>query len=87
MDSNKSQTQARFSLTAVLIEDHRAGGFTAYIAEFPEVISEGETKEEAYQNLLYAFKEILEFKKEEAESNGYMYSRDVVTQPLELELA
>ncbi|OMP13044.1 hypothetical protein COLO4_02375 [Corchorus olitorius] len=52
MDTKKTQSQARFSLTAVLIEDQHVGGFTAYIAEFPEAISEGDTKEEAFSNLL-----------------------------------
>ena len=74
----------KVSLTAVLIKDEVAGGFTSYLSELPEVVAEGETQDDAVSNLMAALSSVLEWKREEA-------SRDMdasyTTQPLELELA
>lgn len=43
------------------------GGFTAYIKEMRGVISEGETKEEARENVLDALGMMLESDREESE--------------------
>ena len=43
------------------------GGYTAYIKEMRGVISEGETKEEARQNVLDALSLMLEVDREDAE--------------------
>lgn len=43
------------------------GGYTAYIKEIRGVISEGETKEEARENVLDALNLMLEVKREESE--------------------
>jgi predicted RNase H-like HicB family nuclease len=49
------------TLTAVL-EKAGEGGFTIYLKEFPGVISEGETQNEAVANLADAFETYLEWK-------------------------
>ena len=49
------------TLTAVL-EKAEEGGFTIYLKEFPGVISEGETQNEAVANLADAFETYLEWK-------------------------
>jgi len=43
-----------------LIEDEN-GGYTAFFKEIPKVLSEGETKEKAYHNLILALHDIVEF--------------------------
>lgn len=35
----------------IMIEDETQGGFTAYLKRFPEIISQGDTIEEAKKNL------------------------------------
>lgn len=52
-------------LTAVLIEDEKVGGYTAYLEKFPNVISEGDTQEEAVDNLKSAFFTMLEYRSRE----------------------
>lgn len=42
-------------LQAILIPDKKLGGFTAYFERFPEVIAEGDSEDEALQNLKDAF--------------------------------
>lgn len=51
------------SLHAVFVPCEE-GGFTAYIPEFRGVVSEGETIEEAYENLLDALQLMLETERE-----------------------
>lgn len=43
------------------------GGFTAYIKEMRGVVSEGETKEEARENVLDALRLMLEVERDESE--------------------
>jgi len=42
-------------LNAILIPDKKIGGFTAYFSDFPQAIAEGNTQEEAIQNLKEVF--------------------------------
>ncbi len=56
------------SLTAVFVEDPE-GGYSAYIEEIPGVNTQGETLEEARENLKDALAMILEANKELAEKN------------------
>lgn len=49
-------------LTAVF-EPAQEGGFTCFIEEFPEVFSEGETLEEARENLADALREVVAWKR------------------------
>jgi predicted RNase H-like HicB family nuclease len=64
----------------------RERGYTAYFAEFPEAIADGNTIEDAQQNLLDAFRMVLETRKLES------YSEDkdaggIIQQNFEFELA
>jgi hypothetical protein len=38
-------------LTLVLVEDDRLGGYTAFFKQFPDIISQGETEDDAVVNL------------------------------------
>ena len=54
------EAQKKLNLTGILIEDKDAGGYTAFLAGMPEVIAEGDNKEEAMINLLEAFCAIMD---------------------------
>ena len=62
MPTHKTTT---LSFTGIMIQDPNDKEYTAYFAEFPEVIAEGATFEEAKYNLFEAFKIMLEVKKQE----------------------
>ncbi|MEQ1932959.1 MAG: type II toxin-antitoxin system HicB family antitoxin [Fimbriimonadaceae bacterium] len=50
----------------IIFEPAEEGGFTAFIAEVPGAISEGETMEEAREMVLDALHEVLAYRREEA---------------------
>lgn len=52
-------------LTAVLISDDEAGGYMSFLEGMPEVSAQGETEQEALDNLVEAFNFVLQFRKEE----------------------
>lgn len=54
---------ARMKLTAVFVPDAE-GGFTALVEEIPGAVSEGETIEEARENLADALRMVLECNRE-----------------------
>lgn len=58
------------SLTGVFIEDTLHGGVTAYFREWPAVIAEGDTEEEAEANLWEALAELSDFQREEARADA-----------------
>lgn len=79
-----------FSLTAVIIQDQQHRGFTAYFAEFPEIIADGATESEAKENLMEALHVLLLVKKDEAElQSGAQTFNDqkITTENFEFELA
>ncbi len=39
-------------MTLIIVEDNKIGGFTSFYKERPNIIAEGNTKEEAEQNLI-----------------------------------
>ena len=45
----------------IYVEDLNYGGFTAYFEDFPEIIAEGETKEEAQKNLWNTTFDVLKY--------------------------
>lgn len=49
-------------LNAVLVEDPKIGGYTAYFKQFPDIIAEGETDDEAMRNLTNAVYDVFMFK-------------------------
>jgi len=55
--------------TAILIRDKNNNGYTAYVAEYPGVISEGKTKEEAKMILKKNLKLVLEHQKNQSLKN------------------
>lgn len=67
---NNRLPEISMPLHGILIQDPKDGGFTSILAEFPEVIAEGETEQEAHENLMAAFKSILAFKREEFDAEN-----------------
>ena len=67
-------------LHGILIQDTTDGGYTSLLAEFPEVIAEGETEEEARNNLMQAFKVVLDFKREEFNAEHYYQGANIKQQ-------
>jgi len=54
-------------LTAYFHQDD--DGITAWLAEFPEVITQGDTMEEAQDNLKDALQTILDYRRKQADRN------------------
>lgn len=89
MEINKRKMAAKkvtFNLTGILIKDETDRGYTAYFAEFPEAIADGNTIENAHENLIDAFKVMLETRRLES------YPEDkavggIIQQNFEFELA
>lgn len=61
--------ETRMQLT-VLLEEAPEGGFTATCVEIPGAISEGETQEEALENVADAIRMILEVRRSEAKETA-----------------
>lgn len=68
------------TLTAVF-EPAKEGGYTCFVEEIPAAISQGETLEEAKENLLEALKLVVESYREMAENE---LSANAVRQPIQL---
>jgi predicted RNase H-like HicB family nuclease len=56
----------KLNLTGVFIKNKK-GGFTAYIAEIPGTVAQGETMEKATDNLFEALNSMVKYNKEEDE--------------------
>lgn len=63
------------TITGILIQDPEDNGFTAYFAEFPEVIAEGKNEKEAKKNLFDALKVMLEVKRGEVPSDAHVHGK------------
>jgi predicted RNase H-like HicB family nuclease len=72
---------ANLNLTAVF-EPAEEGGFIAFIEEIPGVNTQGETLEEAKENLIDALHLLMEANRELAESE--LSGREVIKEKLEL---
>lgn len=55
-------------LTPVYIKDAESGGYTSYFREYPSVVSQGMSKDEAFRNLLEDLVASLEMQKRHSES-------------------
>jgi len=49
-------------LNAVLVQDPKIGGYTAYFKQFPDIVAEGDTDDEAMKNLTDAVYDVFMFK-------------------------
>jgi len=58
-----------FDITYVLVEDEKVGGFTCYFAQLPNIVAEGDTEEEAKENLRALVKAVFNHQKSSVASN------------------
>lgn len=63
------------TITGILIEDPDDKGFTAYFAEFPEVVAEGNSEQEAKKNLFEALKTMLEIRRSEMSADPHVHGK------------
>ena len=82
--NNMNTQNNKLQLTQVFVQDPIDKGFTAYIAEFPEIIAEGSTEEDATTNLWAALKFLFEFKHDEAQQEVSSLGGKAVYKSLEL---
>ena len=61
----------------VRLEESEEGGYTAQCLELPAAISEGDTKEEALENIKEAIQLVLEVTKEQSQVLGEVTKVDV----------
>ena len=73
----------KLQLTAVF-EPAPEGGFTCFLEEMPEVFSEGETIEEARENLQDAFQMMMEYHRDESREHA---TKNAQREVMELALA
>lgn len=55
------------SVTPIFVEDFRLGGYTVYFKEFPDIISQGETQEEALENIKNTVFDVFKYKNTQPE--------------------
>ena len=71
------------SLTVILVKDD-IEGFTSYFAEFPNIIAEGDTEEEATKNLFRLTTTVFNYQKKEEENKVKSYGTSVQTRSYHL---
>lgn len=60
----QTNPKAKLSITGLFIQDPDDKGYTGFFNELPEAVAEGDTIEEAVENLFLSLQAILEAKKE-----------------------
>ena len=60
----KKKKLKNVGFTAVFIPDEKTGGYSAYVEEIPGVNTQGDTLEEARENLLDALELMIEIRRE-----------------------
>ena len=63
----------------VKLEESEEGGYTAQCLELPAAISEGDTKEEALENIKEAIQLVLEVSREQARSYTEVFRVEVAS--------
>ncbi len=76
-------------LTGIFVQDPSSKGFTAFFAQLPNIIAEGDTEEEATKNLIHAVKVVFEHQKNQELNKGSDCNMDnnVITKSFNLALA
>ena len=74
-------------LTGIFVQDPETKGFTAFFAQFPNIIAEGSNEEEATKNLMHTLKVVFEHQKNEELKDGCHSKDHIVTKSFNLALA
>jgi predicted RNase H-like HicB family nuclease len=75
----------KLQFTCILIEDPVDNGYTAFFAEFPELVVEGDTEEEAELNLLNSMSAVFKHKRQELETEHLLQNYKSKSLNFELE--
>ena len=59
----------KFSFTCVMVEDPKLGGYTAFFKQIPNIIAEGESSDEAFENLMNALHDVFQYQKDKEVEN------------------
>ena len=69
-------------LTGIFVQDPQDKGFTAFFAQLPNIIAEGDNEEDATKNLIQTVQTVFEHQK----NNGSLQS-NVITKQFNLSIA
>jgi predicted RNase H-like HicB family nuclease len=76
-------TTKKIQLTGVFVQDPLSKGFTAFFAQFPNIIAEGDTEDEATHNLIETVTTVFEHQKNN-DAGQRTNTQKVITKPFEL---
>lgn len=71
-----------FSLTMIMVEDPKIKGYTAFFKQFPNIIAEGDSDEEASMNLMNAVHDVFEFQNMKENNNNLSADYKIIERPL-----
>lgn len=78
----KNMKAQNFQLTGIFVQDPIDKGFTAFFAQLPNIIAEGDTEEEATKNLIQTVQTVFEHQ----QNNGF-HQPNVRTKQFNLSIA
>jgi len=78
----KNMEAQNFQLTGIFVQDPIDKGFTAFFAQLPNIIAEGDTEEEATKNLIQTVQTVFEHQ----QNNGF-HQPNVRTKQFNLSIA
>lgn len=78
----------KFEITGIFVQDPTDLGYTGFFKEIPEAVAEGDSMEEAVNNLLSTLPLVLEIKsKMRSENTPTDYGQKTIRQTFQFELA
>ena len=60
----KNKPRFSFSLDIILVKDPKIGGFTAFTKQFPNILAEGDTQNDAVKKLMDTIHDVFKYKSE-----------------------
>lgn len=69
-------------LTGIFVKDAGDNGYTAFFAQFPNIIAEGDTEEEATENLIHTVQTVFQHQK-----NLQLNQSNIITKQFNLSLS
>lgn len=81
-----NNVNSKWAFTAIFIEDPIDKGYTAFFAEYPNVVVEGDTKEEAKEKLFAVMNTVLGYKRQQAFDHKIPINSSYTTEKFNVEL-
>ncbi|HRN73055.1 MAG TPA: hypothetical protein PLM81_08000 [Ginsengibacter sp.] len=79
-------TTEKFQLTGIFVQDPDSKGFTAFFAQLPNIIAEGDTEEDATINLIHTVQAVFEHQKD-VQVKSFTPDKNIITKPFNLSFA